>query len=143
MIYRKTPEIFHPRFEVVGCFIQCDGEIILLHRQDHKPEGGTWGIPSGKIHEGESLLDTACRETSEETGLRIPHDRMKFFSTAYVKFTDYDFIYHMFHTEIDQKAEIKINEREHKNARWISPKDALNLPLIEDLDNCIKLFFNL
>ncbi len=137
------PKNFNPKFEVVGSFVQCNGEIILLHRQNHKPQGNTWGIPSGKIHKGESLLDTVCRETTEETGLVIPRDEMKFFSTVYVKFPDYDFVYHMFHTELNEKAEIKISECEHKDAKWISPKDALDLPLIEDLDGCMELFFGI
>lgn len=143
MIYQEKPEIFHPKFEAVGSFIQCDGEIVLLHRQDHKPQGNTWGIPSGKNHAGESMLETACRETHEETGFEILPSEMKFFSTIYVKFPDYDFVYHMYHAGMQEKKEIKISDTEHKGAQWISPQEALHLPLIEDLDGCIKLFFNM
>ena len=141
MIYKTVPKKFNPKFEAVGSFIQFDGEIILLHRQDYKPEGGTWGIPSGKIDEGESSLVTACRETEEETGLTIPQNEMNFFTTVYVKFSDYDFVYHMYHAELNNRTEIKINKSEHKDAKWITPNDALKLPLIEDIDNCIQLFF--
>ena len=141
MIYKIMPENFNPKFEAVGSFVQCNGEIILLHRQNHKPQGDTWGIPSGKRDNGEDTLDTACRETAEETGIMIPQDKMKFFSTVYVRFPDYDFVYHMYHTTLDNKPEIRINQSEHKAAKWISPKEALNLPLIQDLDACIQLFY--
>jgi 8-oxo-dGTP pyrophosphatase MutT (NUDIX family) len=137
------PKKFNPKFEAVGSFIQYDGEIILLHRQNHKPQGDTWGIPSGKRDNGENPLDTACRETAEETGVVIPRDEMKFFSTIYIRFANYDFVYHMYHAKLDSKPEIKINESEHKAAKWISPKDALSLPLIEDLDACMELFFGI
>ena len=140
MIYQQIPEKFNPKFEVVGCFVRCKGEIILLHRRDHKPQGDTWGIPSGKIHAGESALETACRETEEETGIAIPKNKMHFFSKIFVKYSDYDFIYHMFQAELDRKAEIRISQSEHKAAKWISPKDALSLPLIEDLAGCMELF---
>ena len=143
MIYLEKPQNFNPKFEVIGNFVQHNGEIILLHRQDHKPQGDTWGIPSGKIHNGESPLDTAHRETAEETGLIIPREEIKFFSTVYVKFPDYDFIYHMFHANLDAKVEIIISKDEHKGAKWISPQDAFELPLIEGLDGCIKLFFGI
>ena len=143
MIYQTMPKKFNPKFEALGSFVQYNNEIILLHRQNHKPQGDTWGIPSGKIHESESPLDTACRETEEETGIMVPQNKMKFFLTIYVKFSDYDFIYHVYHAKLNNKAKIKISEDEHKDAKWISPKDALGLPLIEDLDGCIKLFFGL
>jgi len=143
MIHRTMPKKFNPKFEAVGSFVQCNGEIILLHRQNHKPQGGTWGIPSGKRDDGENPLDTVCRETAEETGVVIPRDEMKFFQTIYVRFADYDFVYHMYHAELENKPEIKISDSEHKAAKWISPKDALDLPLIEDLDGCMQLFFGI
>jgi 8-oxo-dGTP pyrophosphatase MutT (NUDIX family) len=99
MIYKEIPENFNPKFEAVGTFVCCNGEIILLHRQDYKPQGGTWGIPSGKRDDGESPLDTACREILEETGIRIPRDEMKYFSVIYVRNAEYDFIYY-FETRI-------------------------------------------
>ena len=38
---------------------------------------------------------------------------------------------------------ILINPQEHKTFQWIAPRDALTLNLIQDLDLCIKLFFDL
>jgi len=143
MIYHEKPENFNPKFEVVGSFVQCNGEIVLLLRQDHKSAGNTWGLPSGKVDEGESLLDAICRETYEETGIIVPPDEMKFFSTVYVKYADYDLIYHMFHTQLDNQPEIRIREDEHKQAKWLTPQEALNLQLVEDGDECLKLFFGI
>lgn len=142
MIYQKIPEDFKPKFEVAGCFIQYKNEFILLHRQSHKPQGNTWGIPSGKIDKGENLLEAVCREIFEETGLNIPQNKIKFFTTLYVKHYEYDLVYHMFYSKLNNRPDIKISEQEHKGAVWVSPKDSLTLPLIHDLESCIKLFFN-
>ena len=66
MIYKERPKNFNPKFDVISCFVEYDGEILLLHRQDHKPEGNTWGVPAGKVDKGESLLEAMTREIQEE-----------------------------------------------------------------------------
>jgi 8-oxo-dGTP pyrophosphatase MutT (NUDIX family) len=42
------------------------GEILLIHRTDND----NWALPGGALDLGESLLETAVRETEEETGTR-------------------------------------------------------------------------
>ena len=46
---------------------RADGRILLLRREDE----GAWGLPKGTVEPGESLEQTALREVSEETGLRV------------------------------------------------------------------------
>ena len=41
------------------------GRLLLLRRTDN----GCWGIPGGAMEPGETLEQTALRETQEETGL--------------------------------------------------------------------------
>ncbi len=82
-----------------------------------------------------------AREIKEETGFDIPHSNIKDFQKVYVKFENYDFIYHIFYTELNEPQEIQINTEEHKDSRWTSIPGASDLPLIEDLDGCIKLFY--
>jgi ADP-ribose pyrophosphatase YjhB (NUDIX family) len=44
-----------------------DGEILLIRRSDN----GNWALPGGAMDIGESLPDTAVRETAEETGIDV------------------------------------------------------------------------
>src|ERR1700754_2531089 len=44
-----------------------DGEILLIRRSDN----GNWALPGGAMDIGESLPDTAIRETAEETGIDV------------------------------------------------------------------------
>ncbi len=62
MISRDKPEHFIPKFEVVSCFVEYNDEILLLLRQDYKPEGNTYGVPAGKIDEGETPDKAMKRE---------------------------------------------------------------------------------
>jgi len=143
MIYREIPQDFHPRFDVVSCFIESDGEILLLHRQDHKPEGNTWGVPAGKVDKGEEISETMVREIQEETGFQLPQSQLSYFGEVYVRYPRYDFVYHIFHTRLNQRQRVTRNQKEHKDNRWISPGYALDMPLIQDLDACIRLFYGL
>jgi 8-oxo-dGTP pyrophosphatase MutT (NUDIX family) len=142
MIYREKPEGFSSRFDVVSCFLEYDGKILLLLRQDHKPQGNTWGVPAGKVDEGESKEDSISREIFEETGYEVDGD-IDFFTTLYVRYPEYDFMYHIFHHRADGKPTIKVSPNEHKAFQWVSPQDALRLPLIPDEDACIELFYGL
>jgi len=143
MIYQEKPQNFNPRFDVVSCFVQYNGEVLLLHRQDHKPEGNTWGVPAGKVDAGEDILEAMIREVQEETGFVLPASQLFYFGKVYVKYPNYDFVYHIFHSKLDQRQKVTINHIEHKGFRWISPGNALKMPLIQDLDACVKLFYKL
>jgi ADP-ribose pyrophosphatase YjhB (NUDIX family) len=44
-----------------------DGEILLIRRSDND----NWALPGGAMDLGESLPDTAVRETAEETGIDV------------------------------------------------------------------------
>lgn len=47
------------------------GEQLLLARRGRPPKQGTWTLPGGMQHLGESVAETAVREIREETGLEI------------------------------------------------------------------------
>ena len=49
-----------------------DGEpaaLVLQHRALWSDQGGTWGLPGGARHTGESAVDGALRESAEEAGI--------------------------------------------------------------------------
>jgi len=48
-----------------------NGDRVLLEKRQHTHGAGTWGPPGGHIDYGETLEQTAIRETQEETGLTI------------------------------------------------------------------------
>lgn len=141
MIYDNEPENFQPKFEVVSCYVESDGKILLLHRDDKKSEGDTWGVPAGKIDAGEDPESAIERELREETGLAISRDKIEYLTKVFVRYPDYDFTYHMFRTELESPSEISINPEEHKAFRWVTPKDALAMELIRDLDACIRMYY--
>lgn len=46
-----------------GIVTDDDGNLLIIHRN------GRWDLPKGKVEAGETLLQAAIRETTEETGI--------------------------------------------------------------------------
>jgi 8-oxo-dGTP pyrophosphatase MutT (NUDIX family) len=136
------PENFHPKFAVVGCFLENDNRFLLLKRQDHKPQPRTWGAPSGKVSVGEDIATAMTRELYEETGCRVPPQDMKYERTFYVRYTDYDFSYHVFRARAASDS-ILINTEEHSAYQWVIPEESLAMDLIPDMDACIRASYSL
>jgi 8-oxo-dGTP diphosphatase len=143
MISRNKIENFNKKFDVVSVFIEHEGEILLLHRQDNKPQGNTWAMVAGKVNNGEQLIDALVREVQEEIGLKVSPQDYKYFEGYYVRYPGYDYVYHVYHLPLKKKPVLDINLKEHKDHQWIKPEDALKLNLIQDEDSCIKWFYNI
>jgi 8-oxo-dGTP pyrophosphatase MutT (NUDIX family) len=50
------------------------GKVLCVSRRD---DLNAWGLPGGKVEEGEELVDAAVRELFEETGLPVLEDELK------------------------------------------------------------------
>lgn len=141
MLYKEKPENFDPKFEVVSCFVEYKDEILLLLRQDHKPQPNTRWVPAGKVDIEETIRKTMRREGKEETTINLRW--AKYFDKLYVRYPEYDFIYHMFHKQFDAQPKVTINPNEHKEYIRKTPTEALKMNLIKDLDECIRLFYDI
>ena len=142
MISKEKIEGFDKKHDVVGAFVEYDGKILLLHRQDHKPQGNTWAVPGGKVDKGEDLLDALVREVKEEIGLDLDRNGYIFFEKYFLRHPGWDLMYHVYYIQLQELPKIYLNTGEHKDYQWLSPADALKLDLLEDEDSCIKWKYN-
>src|SRR5688500_7813013 len=60
------------RAGVVVCVVEHEGvpSVILIKRADRGRNAGQWGLPGGRMDEGETPVEAALRELEEELGLR-------------------------------------------------------------------------
>ena len=58
-----------------GLVVNDNNEILLIQR-GYGSRRGKWSLPGGNRDQGESLRQTAVRETREETGIRMKADRL-------------------------------------------------------------------
>lgn len=136
---RTAGKPFQPKMRVVGCFVHCEAEMLLLLRHPGKPQPGTLGIPSGKAKAGSPLSYEMRRELREETG--ITPALMHYLGCARVRFPYFDFEYFMFAVRVNEKPHVRIDILQHTAYEWSTSREARHLNLIEDMWPCITGWF--
>ena len=107
--------------EVVAAILQRDGAYLATQRGYGEFEG-MWEFPGGKIEHDESPEDALKREIQEELGIDITID--KFLCTTEYDYPSFHLTMHCYLCGI--KAG-KIELREHKSARWLTPAEMVSV----------------
>ena len=94
-----------------GIIVILNEKILLCHPTNSRWEG-TYGVPKGKVEEGEEEIDCAVREFFEETGIKI--DKEKLNTCSIIPYSNYQTgeIYktlHLYVHKIDQLSDIGLN----------------------------------
>lgn len=119
------PEGFSPWCEVVGAYVEVGNEVLFLKRAHS--EAGLWGIPAGKVEEGESTIEAVERELKEETG--ICHSHLEPYGRLYIRKPLGDYVFHLFHMTLEEKPEVILSE-EHLASHWLAPHEANHFPFM-------------
>ena len=99
--------------------------ILLQHRAGWSHFGGTWGLPGGAIKQGESPIDGALREASEEAG--VPSSAVRVIDTSVLElgFWRYTTVI----AETIESFDAVIGDAESEALTWV-PEDAVEaMPL--------------
>jgi 8-oxo-dGTP diphosphatase len=142
MISEKPFKNYSPVCDVVCCFIKSGDKLLFLHRSEGD-QGNLWGLPGGSVEKGETLKEAMFREIKEETNISLKDEEVVYLKKIYVRYPKKDFNYHMFYAELKKMPEVKTNPEEHKGFLWITPEDAMKLPLVLDGKECIEMFLKL
>lgn len=113
------------------------GSILLLRRaasSSHDP--GLWELPGGKMDYGEVLTEALAREVREETGLVVSVGRPILtwhFTKDPFWVTGVTFVCDC------TGGEIELSD-EHSEAAWVTPEEALALPLSTRMSEQIETY---
>lgn len=121
-IYRLIEGISLTQFTGAGIIIVTrKGKVLLLKKQS-----GSWGMPGGKPSEDELPIETAIRETEEETGIKI--DSLKDPIVFYYK----DKKYYSYVYVVERESIVRLS-KEHKNFKWVYFKELEKYKLVPPL----------
>jgi 8-oxo-dGTP pyrophosphatase MutT (NUDIX family) len=110
------------RADVVGCFLFHQGRFVLLLRHPHKSEGGTWGLPGGKIETGETEVQAIIREVTEETGYAAqPSELVHLGAHPFVSSKGKRFVYSSYRLELTAAHSITLEPAAHAASLWVTP----------------------
>lgn len=109
---------------VVGSVIRDDqGRVLLCQRPEEKRHGGRWEFPGGKILRGESMLQAARRELSEELGVEVVGVRGQ---PVPVQDPGSEWVVEFIETVIDGEPEAR---EEHTRVEWVPPEESTDYDL--------------
>lgn len=131
---------FRPTMRASACYLEVDGQILLIQQERGKSDAGMWGVPAGKLEQGETPEVAARRELLEETGIQLTSaSRIAYLETLYIRKPDLDYIYYMFEVHCNKKPSVDLSI-EHSNYRWADSSDLKNLPLRPGVEKALDYY---
>lgn len=130
---KKRPENFDHSIECAGGYFTFEGKLLLLKRHPNKLFGDSWGVPGGKLEEGESPVEGMVREVYEEIGFVVDKSLVEHICTIYIESEprSHEVIYHMFYYPLNELPILTLHLEEHLEAQWVTPRQGLELPLVK------------
>lgn len=107
---------------VIAAVLIRQGRFLVCQRPAHKRHGNLWEFPGGKLEPGESFLEAATRELSEELDLIVT-------SIGATRFIAHDPGSKFVINFVDVEASGTPKPIEHSGLKWCSPAELLILPL--------------
>jgi 8-oxo-dGTP diphosphatase len=125
-VVADTGERYWGRFGAAGLLaVDAERGILLQHRVSWSHFGGTWGLPGGALHAGESTIAGAQREATEEAGIPDGAVRPRFTSVLDVGIWSYTTVI----ADVTIPFEPVISDPESVALEWVPEEQVEDRPL--------------
>lgn len=124
-------------------FLHCDNDYLFIHRvnRNNKVDGGRLNGIGGKLEPGENFLQTAIRETVEETGYEVTEKNVKLAGVVRMQggYAD-DWMMNFFKIEVSSKEIPFGDKNDEGNLIWLPAEKVLvsGYELVDDLHYCFE-----
>ena len=111
------------------------GRVLFLRRTAGDPWMPLrWDVPGGGVDPGETASGAARREAAEEADIRL-----RFLELLTVQ-REGDYARALFFAELPFRPRVRFPDGEHDRFVWLTPREALELPLIPGLKKAVRNF---
>jgi adenylate kinase len=131
---------FSPKVTIVTLFLEVDGEVLLLQRSKKEDQSYTWGIPGGKLEDGEDGLTGLLREMREETGLDLSAEAITHAADRFALIPGWQYILKIYKLKLETKPEISLSD-EHVNFKWVPLSLFKSLKLLTAQDEAFDVVY--
>jgi len=138
MLLRSPPKKQKILFDAVSCVCISDNELLLLKRNPQKSFPNLWGLPTGKVEEGESFGQAVVREVYEETGMLFSFEQFEYLEQFYIQNESMCFRYILYAIYLNERPEITLSANEHSEFVWIEFNTTKKYRLVPDLEECLQ-----
>ena len=121
-----------------GTIVINDNKVLVIQQKQ-----GFWGFPKGHMEQGENEIETAIRETKEETNLDVIIEDKTRFCLTYViedKNIHKEVVY--FVAKVDGKVDIKPQIEEKNGIVWIEIAKLEDILTFDNLKELWKVVLN-
>ena len=121
-----------------GTIVINDNKVLVIQQKQ-----GFWGFPKGHMEQGENEIETAIRETKEETNLDvIIEDKTRFCLTYFIEDKNIHKEVVYFVAKVDGKVDIKPQIEEINSIAWIEIAKVEDILTFDNLKELWKVVLN-
>lgn len=130
------------RIHTVGAVALNGSKALLVkHGEAASHLTGVYGLPGGRLDEGEKFIDAAAREFQEETGLVPDKTFMQQLPTIYqadLPRKDVEILKTYWHVFLIQKYSGELRGSDETEPEWVEISEVSKLNLLPNTENAIK-----
>lgn len=133
---------FIPQIEAAGCFCILGSKVLYIKRHPSISQGNKWGIPAGKLEQGESALQGVMRELYEEVGIHVVEKNLQFIKTLNIRKPTIDYSFHIFCTVLESTPQISLALEECIESQWLEIQEIEHYELIDGGKEVLECYKN-
>lgn len=129
-----------PTLLSVTVFVHNAGDVLLMKRSPHRShEPNKYCGVGGKVDPGETILDTAIRETLDETGLEFSPDQLTFRGSLILDgYPDARWVVNLFDAWTEERS---VKQTDEGELLWVPQDKVLETDLMDDIRLYLPTYF--